>query len=90
MNGDVCAVFVQPCHNSGADTPCGPGHEYDFAIHVLICHRFFLNFLHGHIHKDFTGDMQHDKPTLPLPDDISAAHARDVTRFIAERIDEAE
>lgn len=33
--------------------------------------------------------MQHDKPTLPQPDDISAAHARDVTRFIAERIDEA-
>ena len=33
--------------------------------------------------------MQHDKTTLPQPDEASAAHERDVTRFIAERVDEA-
>ncbi len=79
MNGDARAVFVKACHNSGPYAPGCTGNKKDFAVECRLWHGIIL--------KDFIAHMQYEQtPSLPIPDESSAAHSARVADHIRDSI----
>ncbi len=79
MNSDARAVVVQACHNSGAYAPGSAGDKNDFVVECRLWHGIIL--------KDFVSHMQYEQtPSLPIPDESSAAHSARVADHIRDRI----